>query len=132
MNLKEIEKEQNSFNKFGFETPEFEGEILKKIKYGLIGCVDSINGYMAIEWNEHGTSFYGEKRMEAYNLTPLKKPWYENEDKFPCLCYLKSIDQNIESFEVLSDINEYKSYNKKFTVRPATKEEVLKLVVDED
>lgn len=80
-----IEKEpneENSFTKYGFEVPtDFEGEILKKVGSWLIGYVKNGNqAPMPCMWFEHD----GSSSLVSYNLSPIKKPWYET-CKFPCL-----------------------------------------------
>lgn len=128
--LKETNMPQkNNFHEYGFET-DFEAEIYKTDEYGnLIGVAI---GFVTA-WDSLGNCLFSEYTSdnEELNLTPLKKEWYDVEDNFPCLCLIKSKSVNNSSFVVIDDINEYKSYLKIFEVRPATKEEILSLLVKE-
>lgn len=118
------EKPKNNFEEFGFAA-DFEGEILKQVSDRiLIGYVINKKGnYTSQKWSITGASQEGK-----YNLTPIKKEWYENKDNFPCLVYE---DDYVPI--VLVSIDEYKERTKQgYKHIPATKEEVLKLIVDKD
>jgi len=89
-----MEKECN-FEKFGFEKPDFECELLKKDKFDYIfGFV----GDNCLLWLESGKCFMAthsnEQDMPEYNLTPIKKEWYEDADNFPEV--VKNDDGRIE------------------------------------
>lgn len=132
------EKEENSFNKFGFETPEFEGEILKVVNGGYIGVIKDI---VPVKWNYNGKCLdFGVTSPEEYNLTPIKKPWYENEDNIGKLlikkntnlffCFIGVEDNCPITIDLRNGVEcTFKNHE---DLRPSTKEEVLKLVADED
>lgn len=141
------EKEEDSFNKFGFETPEFEGE-LWKIKKCPDRKVDILLGYYMRsnafgnkelecgEWNaETGVCCVdGEK----YNLAPIKKPWFENEDNIGRLLIKKNTNLFFcfigleENCPITIDLRNGVecTFKNNEDLRPATKEEVLKLIVE--
>lgn len=137
MNNKEMKECQ--FKKFGFEKPSFDCEILKKINYGLIGYINNEN--MAIEWNNLGTAFYGKERIPRYNLTPIKKEWYDNKSNFPCIVtdgkyitvahkVIKDGGEDILYGVYDGTLDDFLGGVQQF--RPLTKEEALELVVKED
>lgn len=67
------EKEQNSFNKFGFETPEFEGEILKEINGYLVGyIINESDSVIPIRWTKEGFP-NSDMSTRFYHLVPIKK-----------------------------------------------------------
>ena len=75
----------NNFKEYGFEA-DFEGKILGSHKgylFGWIKYLDSLGIVTidAMKWNEDGFSYYNN-----YNLTPIKKEWYE-ELKYPCILF---------------------------------------------
>ena len=73
------------FEKYGFEKPDFKGEILKEYDDHLVGAVYQNEKYFGTSWNKQGTCLqtkgFGYINMD---LTPIKKPWYET-CKFPCI-----------------------------------------------
>jgi len=84
--LEDLKKEE--FTEFGFEVPDFECEILKEVK----GTETQFVGYIKLGdlaepvcWNTDGRC-YGtfdddfDNSTKEYNLIPIKKPWYKNED----------------------------------------------------
>ena len=77
--------EECQFEKYGFEKPDFKGEILKEYDDHLVGAVYQNEKYFGTSWNKQGTCLqtkgFGYINMD---LTPIKKPWYET-CKFPCL-----------------------------------------------
>ncbi len=77
--------EECQFEKYGFEKPDFECEILKEYNNHLVGAVYQNEKYFGTSWNKQGTCLqtkgFGYINMD---LTPIKKPWYET-CKFPCL-----------------------------------------------
>ena len=83
--------EECQFAKHGFEKPDFECVILTKVKDEFIGYIigqditkqDIIIG---TTWSEDGIAYLGSKRDRKYDLTPIKKPWYETY-KFPALVW---------------------------------------------
>ena len=134
------ETREDSFNKHGFETPKFEGEILKEISDNLwIGyaLIDDI--YIPFTVNSKGF-ISGGQFSNDFKLTPIKKPWYENADNFPCmvmynereLVQIRSYENNninILGKVLCSSIGGI--YYAVFNCRPATEDEVLSLLVRE-
>lgn len=129
----------NNFKDYGFEA-DFEGEILKEIEDMSAGKV--FIGYIVYDckvhscvWQYNGVVITRGVNQLTFNLKPIKKEWYENHENFPCLV----IHDNKES--VL--IKYYNKTNNKLIskdslvhysidrCRPATKEEVLTLLVKE-
>lgn len=83
---------KNNFKEYGFEA-DFEGEILKFIVgrgvddgiatdrfLGWVKLIDK-NEIVMIEWWSDGICRSGIKDNN-YNLTPIKKPWYAQEENF--------------------------------------------------
>lgn len=86
---KESKEIENNFTKFGFEVPDFECEILKYaeddgIYHGIVKVKDS---FFSTEWNTKGDCVLVREDFDniKYNLTPLKKNWWEEPDAFPCI-----------------------------------------------
>ena len=79
--------EECKFEKYGFEKPDFECEILKEYNNHLVGAVYQNEKYFGTSWNKQGTCLqtkgFGYINMD---LTPIKKPWYET-CKFPALVW---------------------------------------------
>ena len=79
--------EECQFEKYGFEKPDFECEILKEYNDHLVGAVYQNEKYFGTSWNKQGTCLqtkgFGYINMD---LTPIKKPWYET-CKFPALVW---------------------------------------------
>ena len=122
---------KNNFEEYGF-AGNFEGEILKVIDGNYIGYYKDL-GIIPTKWHEDGLCF--EEEDSDYNLTPIKKEWYEKEDNFPCLVKILDDrnDEDKEYFDVLGNINAYKAIEGNpviFCLRPATKEELLSLLVE--
>ena len=116
----------NNFKDYGFEA-DFEGEILRKTKHDIyIGyVVDGADADYAIEWNSKGDNLLSSRFDRNFNLKPIKKEWYKNPDNFPCLVFSSKINE----FMVLDRPLVPLRLNDDF--RPATKEEVLTLLVKE-
>ena len=122
----------NNFKDYGFEA-DFEGEILSDIEDYYIGYY--IETYPCVKekqkiptfWNKNtGNCYKGAGISNSkYSLKPIKKEWYENPDNFPCLVFSSKINE----FMVLDRPLVPLKLNDK--VRPATKEEVLSLLVKE-
>lgn len=135
-------EEECQFVKYGFKKPDFECEILGKDNgkisaivftqnatpniciYDLLGAcyqLDTVNSKIL--------------RWERKDLTPIKKPWYEDKNNFPCLCYTEDEDipqtiQHITEFDELGFVGRHPIKNEciRFKeVRRLTKEEVLSL-----
>lgn len=118
-----LDVEQNSFNKYGFETPEFEGEILKEIDGKVLGYVKDTDEYntstIALLWNSK-TGKINENYTNIYDLTPIKKEWYEENINFPIM--LKNIDTD-RLFVVYKLKDKFKSNN----FRLATEQEISEI-----
>ena len=138
-------KHKNNFKDYGFEA-DFEGEILKEVKElkGIEYLGYFIGGnktYYPCIWTKSGRIWktsVSEKDRDLYNLKPIKKEWYENPDNFPCIViyeekeiklmrsYSETSKHRKEPCLLTSDGGVYHSLDK---CRPATKEEVLSLLV---
>ena len=87
--------ELNSFTAHGFEVPGFDGEILKEVKVGddgiatgrYMGWIRIGNNEMfMVEWWSDGIcrNYRNELGdLKDYNLTPIKKHWWNNPANFP-------------------------------------------------
>lgn len=124
------------FAKFGFEAPEFEGEILKELsdhngkKYFIGYSIDVREGIgfpYPKTWTEDGKCFNDDDiKIDGFDLTPIKKPWYEDESNFPCL----ALDTKHDVWTVLYRKSEViNSDEERYEL--ATKEEVLSLYKEE-
>ena len=128
----------NNFKDYGFEA-DFEGEILKEIEDMSAGKV--FIGYIVYDckvhsciWQYNGVVVTRGINQLTFNLKPIKKEWYENPDNFPCLVYMedKRDEEDKGYYTVLGNMNSYKSeFLIANIIRPATKEEVLALLVKE-
>ena len=136
----------NNFKDYGFEA-DFEGEIFKEgtiLRNQKVYLATIKNGYedLLVYFNEDGKCHQGKGYfMEEYNLKPIKKEWYENADNVGKLIVYDYFDDNrIGIFKCLHKdkgwievytLNGCKVDQKTHKVRPATKEEVLALLVKE-
>lgn len=124
---------ENNFKDYGFEA-DFEGEILKEYENQFVGMVYQNEGNFGCSWDKKGRCLqpdgFGYDNM---NLKPIKKEWYEKNDNFPCIVYdtfacrvafARKCEFNV--IDLCYDIRDISE------VRPATKEEVLSLLVKED
>jgi len=132
--------EQNSFNKYGFETPAFEGEILKELSDNLWVAYALIdNTYIPFTVDKTGF-ISGGQFSNDFKLLPIKKPWYEDESNFPCLVVGLGLSEEYKGYitialeyceekdgNYLATIDE--NYPTTKDVRLATREEVLSLFV---
>lgn len=145
----ELVNEPDSFNKYGFETPNFEGEVLKYFEEDktLIGYYKVSDGTVySCSWHSlNGKADDNRANKENMNihLTLTKKAWYEDEANFPCIILWKHYIGEAFEGNVLEIA--YKFENKKFRLRNglhfdieqyekgvfrlATKEEVLSLLI---
>lgn len=139
-------KPKNNFKDYGFEA-DFEGEILKEVKElkGIEYLGYFVGGnktYYPCIWTKSGRIWktsVSEKDRELYNLKPIKKEWYENPDNAGKLV---SINETLGIFKSYAKENETIIYtslvnNLEYIIhiskcRPATKEEVLSLLVKEE
>lgn len=131
------------FAKYGFKKPDFECGILGKVEKSIIGWRKANNNIAATKWSEKGINAYG----RIYNLTPLKKEWWEVKDSFEiAVKQIKSTndytdkDGKVQIMEKYTDKLGNPLYRSNYCIiptqwlkcyRPATKEEVLKLVIGE-
>ena len=128
----------NNFKDYGFEA-DFEGEILRKTKHDIyIGyVVDGADAEYAIEWNSKGDNLLSSRFDRNFNLKPIKKEWYKNPDNIGKAIIIEEerlaiLKGGINRTVVCIDIQ----HNAELSVnvekcRPATKEEVLTLLVKE-
>ena len=72
---------------YEFEKPEFECEFWKTIGNTLYGIVYEDGRDVAQQWDiRDGESFEFIRIGDIkFNLTPVKKQWYEDDNNFPCL-----------------------------------------------
>ena len=129
---------KNNFKDYGFEA-NFEGEILKKIDNMYIGYyLNKKNCPMSCTWWDDGLCSVGTDLEKDYNLKPIKKEWYENPDNIgkaiiieeERLAILKSGSSSATVVCIDIQHNAELSVNVE-KCRPATKEEVLTLLVKE-
>lgn len=131
------EKPKNNFEEYGFEA-DFEGEIcfLNEEDNYYIGYVIRSGKKILIQWSKRGFAYNSNDfNVEIYDLKPIKKEWYENPDNFPCIIIsLKTNKPHIaytyNHLEEKIKQEQFSSSPDKF--RPATKEEVLSLLVKEE
>lgn len=77
--------EECKFIKYGFQKPDFECEILAERDNIFIGYVRTHDKQVyPTYWHKNGCRKLGEGNI--WNLTPIKKPWYET-CKFPALVW---------------------------------------------
>lgn len=129
----------NNFKEYGFEA-DFEGAILSDIEDYYIGYY--VESYPCLKekqkiptfWNKNNGSCYKGAGVSnsKYTLKPIKKEWYENPDNFPCVVLDRNYNMylakgiNIDNF-LTQEFNRQIGYVEHF--RPATKEEILSLLV---
>jgi hypothetical protein len=116
------------FAKFGFETPEFECELWKKVGNYIVGYVVNEHSELtSYAWDEEGTCWDTDNMdVDCYKLNLLEKPWYEDESNFP-----KYLICDETAAKILTRNKENYFWSLELGFRPATQEEVLKLVVKE-
>ena len=83
-NLSNNKSKEDMFKQYGFKVPNFDCTILAKVKNDYIGYVVENDVVIALTWTLKGDSYAGPDYYELYNLTPIKKLWYET-CKFPVL-----------------------------------------------
>jgi len=138
MNKNVVCNKINNFEEYGF-TGDFEGEILKEFDEFYIGWTTYADGsgITSCKWFKKDNKFgfkHGEDRRHNRSLSPIKKPWYEDESNLgklivaPCgfiKLFIKGDFYNGFSFNEKGISNPIKYY------RPATKEEILTLLIKE-
>ncbi len=130
-------EEINSFTKHNFEIPKFEGEIFKKVgEYYMGYIIDEYNDASPCQWSEKGSAYTTKgERFERFNLTPLQKPWYEDESNFPTLLVFKEEGlhgQGKMKYCPSAGIAEQEWAYSGESVRLATEEEILSLIVKDN
>ena len=128
----------NNFKEYGFEA-DFEGEILavKDDKYFGISKMNESEGWVANGWKKDGTCLYD----DVSHLKPIKKEWYKNPDIAEKLLKAENPQTGLNELCIFKHkgdctITAIGLDGKEFigffsTFRPATKEEVLTLLVKE-
>jgi len=83
----------DTFNERGFNTPDFEGKILQRVRDSYIGYVVDNGEVFSKLWTLNGVCSQG----ELWNLSPVKKEWYEHESNFPCVLVKDSryVDESV-------------------------------------
>ena len=73
---------KNNFKDYGFEA-DFEGEILKEVGDYYIGYfISGDNVIHSCQWNSLGVGYSPHNISGLYNLKPIKKEWYLDNDNF--------------------------------------------------
>ena len=80
-----FDDEECNFAKYGFKKPDFDCTILTKVNNDYIGYTTIPSStIVALSWALNGIAYMGVTHTPRYNLTPIKKPWYET-CKYPAL-----------------------------------------------
>ena len=93
---------EDMFKQYGFEVPDFDCTILAKVDHNYVGYITDSNAVIALSWYLNGTGYVGITCTPKYNLTPIKKPWYET-CKFPVLVW--NADSDLIAIETRKDYN---------------------------
>ena len=123
-NLSNNKSKEDMFKQYGFEVPDFDCTILAKVRDEYIGYIIKDDVIIALAWTLPGTSYAGSDYYGMYNLTPIKKPWYET-CKFPVI--VKTEDSNI--FIIRDELQNYTEVTLK-TLTPLSNEEIDQLKQD--
>lgn len=99
-NLSNNKSKEDMFKQYGFEVPDFDCTILAKVDHDYVGYITDSDAVIALSWSSNGTSYVGITYNPKYNLTPIKKPWYET-CKFPIL--LNNGDNNLFILHTVSN-----------------------------
>lgn len=91
---------EDMFKQYGFEVPDFDCTILAEVDHNYVGYITDSNAVIALSWSFNGTGYVGITYNPKYNLTPIKKPWYET-CKFPIL--LNNGDNNLFILHTVSN-----------------------------
>ena len=102
-NLSNNKSKEDMFKQYGFEVPDFDCTILTKVNNDYVGYVINNNTVIAVSWTLRGTCYTGVTYASKYNLTPIKKPWYET-CKFPVLVW--NADSDLVAIETRKDYND--------------------------
>lgn len=129
-------KPKNNFKDYGFEA-DFEGEILivKDDKYFGISKSTESDGWVANGWKKDGTCL----NDYVSHLKPIKKEWYEGHDNIGKLISVngtlhifKEYDEDNKVVIYISLVNNLEYIIHASDCRPATKEEVITLLIKEE
>ena len=101
-NSSNSKSKEDMFKQYGFEVPDFECTILAKVKDKYIGYVVTNQGDVyPTYWYANGCRHIDQGNQ--WNLTPIKKPWYET-CKFPVLVWNE--DSDLVAIETRKDYND--------------------------
>ena len=122
-------KPKNNFKEFGFKA-DFEGVIcFQDDDFNIFfGFIVEDGKKLARSWNKYGVS----GMSYEYDLTPIKKEWYENPDNFPCIVMQINCIDDIEidcGHIIFRNIDDFHRFGGDY--RHLTKEEVLALLIKE-
>ena len=119
-------KALNNFQEYGF-TAGFEGEIYSKKCTGItsdyFGAIFFPTGWKQVAWDCDGKI---RGFSSSFNLTPIKKEWYEYPENFPAL-----ITNGTYMFITVNSKEAWLEEDG-ITWRLATKAELMSLYVEED
>lgn len=117
----------NNFEKFGFSA-DFEGEILKEVNGFYIGYVVAFGVTYATRWNKYGVEEW--ENGDHFDLTPLKKEWYEDLENNP-KAIVNSKGRIYIAWRYKNENIFYDGFFEHIDgVRPATKEELMELLIE--
>ena len=115
---------EDMFKQYGFEVPDFDCTILTKVNNDYIGYATIPSStIVALSWALNGIAYMGVTHTPQYNLTPIKKPWYET-CKFPVLVW----DEDNNAF-LLYEVDNFTT-DMLDTFRPLSNEEIDQLKQD--
>lgn len=124
-NLLNNKSKEDMFKRYGFEVPDFDCTILAKVNNDYIGhATIPSSTIVALSWALNGIAYMGLTHAPQYNLTPIKKPWYET-CKYPVI--VKTEDNNI--FIIKDELQNYTEVTLK-TLTPLSNEEIDQLKQD--
>jgi hypothetical protein len=115
----------NNFKEYGFEA-DFEGEILGERHGFYIGFVTGdMLVFKSMMWAKSGKT--AQNIENRFNLTPIKKEWYEVESNFPRLIVCDVDDKKY--YNTIHTAQQYRDQVFNGGNRLATNEEIDKLKV---
>ena len=115
---------EDMFKQYGFEVPDFDCTILTKVNNDYLGYATIPSStIVALSWALNGIAYMGVTHAPQYNLTPIKKPWYET-CKFPMLLW----DEDNNAF-LLYSVHNF-TIDMLNTFRPLTNDEIDQLKQD--